>query len=155
MAEDAVQEIFIKIWVNKEKLSEIENFRAYLHILVRNHALNSLRKLANEEQFIRKLMASENHSDIETSDQAIYNELKKHLNEAVVTLSPQQKKAYNLSRIEGLKYEEIAEQMEISRETVKKHISEALRIIRKHLSEEELPLVFLVLSACTTVTKYL
>jgi RNA polymerase sigma-70 factor (ECF subfamily) len=46
-AEDVVQEVFIKLWMNKEKLPAIENFNAYLNTVTRNHIFNNLRKLAH------------------------------------------------------------------------------------------------------------
>lgn len=141
IAQDVVQEIFIKLWLNRDKLVGIEFFNAYLNTLIRNHVLNSLRRLANEEIFLQELIAEGQKSEGNTFDTIVYNDLRKRLYQAVSMLTPQQKKAYNFSRAEGLKHEEIATLMNVSRETVKKHITDALRSIKTHLNEDEIALM--------------
>ena len=54
-AEDVVQDVFIKLWLKKESLPEIENFEAYLNMMVKNYIFNYLRKVANEKSFLQKL----------------------------------------------------------------------------------------------------
>lgn len=119
-AEDVLQEIFIKVWVHKEKLSVIENFNAYLNTLIRNHVYNRLRKKASEECFIRETVNNDNNSFYNTFDTVLLHELQNILQKGLEKLPPQQKKVFELSRFEGLKHEEIAERMNISKETVKK-----------------------------------
>ena len=125
----------MKIWVGREKLPEISCFSAYLNTITRNHIYNALRKLANEELLLEKLLSPS--SAAYRPDTAIENmslrELQEALQKVMDTLTPQQKKVFELSRMEGLKHEEIALRLNISRETVKKHVSEALRIIRGQL----------------------
>jgi RNA polymerase sigma-70 factor (family 1) len=143
VAEDVVQEIFIKLWVHKETLSGVDNFNAYLNTLIRNHVFNCMRRLATEEVFLHKMIDEGSVVSDDVHDALVYKELRKRLSDVISRLSPQQKRAYHLSRIEGLKHEEIASQMNISRETVKKHIGEALRLIKSQLREDELPLLFI------------
>lgn len=125
----------MKIWVGREKLPEINCFSAYLNTITRNHIYNALRKLAGEELLLEKLLSPQ--SAAYRPDAAIENmslrELQDALQKVMATLTPQQKKVFELSRMEGLKHEEIALRLNISRETVKKHVSEALRIIRAQL----------------------
>ena len=142
-AEDVVQEVFIKLWVHKEKLPEINSLSAYINTLTRNHIFTQMRKLATEEAYLRELIATEKLSA--TPDAVLYNELKKVLGEAVAQLSPQQKKVYQLGKMEGKKYEEIADLLHISRETVKNHMSDALKSIKSFLLKHEGLLTWLVL----------
>jgi RNA polymerase sigma-70 factor (ECF subfamily) len=134
-AEDVLQEVFMKIWLGRDRLTEINCFSAYLNTITRNHIYNALRKLANEELLLEKLLPPQPAAD--RQDEAIGNmslrELQDALRKVMATLTPQQKKVFELSRMEGLKHEEIAVRLNISRETVKKHVSEALRIIRGQL----------------------
>jgi len=136
-AEDVLQEVFMKIWVGREKLPEINCFSAYLNTITRNHIYNALRKLAGEELLLEKLLVPHSQSAAGRPDTAIENmslrELQDALQKVMATLTPQQKKVFELSRMEGLKHEEIALRLNISRETVKKHVSEALRVIRGQL----------------------
>lgn len=131
VAEDVLQEVFLKIWIHKEKLSAIDNFSAYLTVILRNHIYNRFRKLANEEVFIRKASVANVEHHNYTLDNVLLNESRNLLAKAIEKLPAQQKKAFELSRIEGKKHEEIARLMNISKETVKKHVMEASRTLKR------------------------
>lgn len=120
LAEDIVQDVFLKIWISREALTKVNNFKAYLFIISKNHTLNYLRKISKEraykkeweDKFIKALTIENTNSDI-------YYCL---LDEAIDQLPPQQQKVYLLSRHERLKYSEIADRLDLSRETVKKYL---------------------------------
>ena len=133
-AEDVVQEVFIKLWINKEKLPEIENLDAYINTITRNHIFNNLRKIAYEQSFLQELFLKQPQNIKNAPDQVLFNELQNLVNKAVQQLPPQQKKVYQLSRIEGLKHEQIAGNLNISQSTVKGHMVEALRSIKAFLN---------------------
>lgn len=142
LAEDLLQEIFLKIWVHREQLPEIINFKAYLNTITRNHIYNALRKLANEEKLLGGLVIR--HSSVPNGNEQSaalqtlsYQELQTALFKAIASLTPQQRRAFELSRLEGLRHDEIACLLNISKETVKKHISEALHTIRRQLKTHE------------------
>lgn len=132
-AEDVVQEVFIKLWLHKEKLSEINHFNSYLNTLIRNHIFNALRKIAHEDAFLRRLIYKSEKVSKDSFDQVVYNQLQKLVSKAVDLLPPQQKKVYLLSRTEGLAHNEIASRLHISRSTVKGHMVEALKSIKTYL----------------------
>jgi RNA polymerase sigma-70 factor (family 1) len=128
LAEEVVQDIFLKIWLNRENLAAVQNFGAYLFVISKNHALNSLRKLAKErlhqkhiEENALALVQEDDHSVLE-----VYYTL---LDQAIDHLPPQQQKVYLLSRHKKLKYDEIASQMGLSRETVKKYLQSSTQSI--------------------------
>jgi RNA polymerase sigma-70 factor (ECF subfamily) len=134
-AEDILQEIFLKVWINRQKLSEIDNFKAYIYTLTRNHIYNVLRKQANREIFLYKLSCGMDGSGEPSKalDDIALHELQTALQRVTDTLTPQQKHIFELSRMEGLKQEEIAAQLGISINTVKKHMGDALRTIRSRM----------------------
>lgn len=144
VAEDVVQEVFIKLWLHKEKLATVENFNAYINAIVRNHIFNSFRKMANEQTLLQKLSAQKPQNNKEVFDSVCYHELEELVHKAVCQLTPQQKKVYNLSRIDGLKHEEIAEKMGISRSTVKGHLTGALSHIKNFLLSNGDPLIIFI-----------
>lgn len=129
-AEDVVQDVFIKLWLKKESLPEIEHFEAYLNMMVRNHIFNHLRKVANEKSFLQRLKIKSVQQNSDDLDRICYKELESLVQKTVDLLPPQQKKAYNFSRVDGLKHEEIAEKMGVSKSTVKGHIMGALSHIK-------------------------
>jgi RNA polymerase sigma-19 factor, ECF subfamily len=134
-SEDVCQEIFTKLWVNRQKLPEIDNFNAYLNTLIRNHVYNCLRRKACEESFVMETLDME-HLPGEVMDPAELCELQLTVKKAIWRLPPQQKRVFELSRMEGYRHDEIAEELHISRETVKKHIMAAIRNIREFLRRE-------------------
>ena len=145
-AEDVVQEVFIKLWLNKEKLADVQNFNAYLNTITRNHIFNSLRKIANEQVVLRKLVVEQTLTENSNGDDVVYNELEKLIYKAVAQLPSQQKKVYTLSRVYGLKHHEIAERLGISSSTVKGHIIHALQHIKTFLrSNGELVILFIII----------
>lgn len=131
-AEDLLQEVFLKVWVHREKLPLLDNFGAWLNTVTRNHIYNTLRKQAHEELILEKIELRTAESNAALEELSL-RELQDVLRKVTETLTPQQRKVFELSRMQGLKHDEIATELNISSETVKKHISEALRVIRGHL----------------------
>lgn len=150
--EDVVQEVFIKLWMNKEKLAEVENFNAYLNTITHNHIFNNLRKIAYEQTFLEDLLREQSIIIKNVSDPILYNELQNLVHKAIQQLTPQQKKVFQLSRVHGLKHAEIAEKLNISRSTVKDHMVKALRSIKTFLNANECFISLLILSHLSILT---
>lgn len=135
LAQDLTQEIFVKVWVKREQLSGIQQFRPWLNTISKNMALDYLRKKvaapSNEEYMINFF------SDLSPSaeEKLALKQLEAAIREAVEQLSPQLKTAFTLSRFQGLTHMEIAQKMNISPITSKSHLVRALAIIRKYLEE--------------------
>ncbi|RFZ90913.1 sigma-70 family RNA polymerase sigma factor [Mucilaginibacter conchicola] len=127
LAEEVVQDVFMKIWLNREALASVENFKAYLFVISKNHALNCLRKLAKER--INQISLEDNVVELIPEEAAPANDYYQLLDMAIDHLPPQQQKVYLLSRHNRLKYDEIAAQMGLSRETVKKYLQGATHSI--------------------------
>ena len=132
LTQEIVQDVFLKIWINRTALSEIDCCKAYLQVVAKNHAFNCLKQIAREnsrkKEWVNTVLRLASNDMEETN--AVNNNL---IDEAVALLPPQQKKVYTLSRIEGLKQEEIAKALNISLETVKKHMVLALRFLKNYL----------------------
>lgn len=146
-AEDVLQEVFAKIWNRRENLPLVENFNAYLNRVTRNHIFNVLRKKAHEALFLKEMARSAGDSALQDFNTLVLHELERSLKEAVALLPPQQKKVFQLSRMYGLKHEEIAASMKISLGTVKKHMMMSLRSVKEYLSVQQniLDIVFILL----------
>jgi RNA polymerase sigma-70 factor (ECF subfamily) len=131
IAEEIVQEVFVTIWTKRELLHKVDHTGSYIYRLCRNKTLNQLRNTARERvrnaAWIRLSAQSS-----EQPDQEIFFRL---IEEAISKLPPQQQKAWILSRHEGLMYEEVATQMKLSRETVKRHIQLSVRFISNYVKQ--------------------
>ncbi len=133
LAEDMVQDVFLKIWQKREQFAEIERFEDYLFIMARNHIYTELKKQAKNEGFKQQLVDffedSAHHADLAL----LTKETQHQIESAIQQLTPQQQLVYRLSRDQGLSHEEIAQQLNISRNTVRNHIVQALKVIRDYL----------------------
>ncbi|MBS1607139.1 MAG: RNA polymerase sigma-70 factor [Bacteroidetes bacterium] len=143
LAEEIVQDVFLNVWINREALAGITNFRAYLFVASRNRALNALRSLARERTLRRAWQRDNGGEAIEPSSEN--SDLDGLLDLAVRQLPPQQQKVYVMSRYQRLRYDEIASRMNISRETVKKYLQHATASISAYI-RDHLELMVLVLA---------
>jgi RNA polymerase sigma-70 factor (ECF subfamily) len=133
LTQEIVQDVFLKIWINRRSLAEINSFKAYLLVVARNHAFNCLKQIAREKSRKKEWVNTVLHHASNNVDDTSAIDAGNLIDEAVELLPPRQKKVYILSRIDGLKQEEIAMEMNISLETVKKHIVLALRFLKNYL----------------------
>ncbi len=133
MAEEITQEIFIKVWIHRKILSEINYFTSWLKTIVRNQSYNYLRRIANEKIMLRGIASSAEFQASVTETDVLTREYGQLLEHAIAQLPSQQRKVYLLSRQEGLKHKVIAEKMGITVSTVKNHMKAALDSIRLYL----------------------
>ena len=141
MAAEIVQDVFLKIWMSRETLSEIQNFKAYLFVMSRNHALNALKKTMRQIKQLEAFGKSGNEVD---DPQEAQIEIYSLLDEAIDKLSPRQKEIYLMHRQQRLTYIQIAEMLGIGRESVKTHLQLAVKSISRHLSEKALFIALLL-----------
>ncbi len=132
LSEEVVSDVFLKIWLQRETLSGIKDFKAYLFIVSRNHALNALKKKIREWKQ-QKQWEQENQSIVIETDVNEISSAGVIIDEAIDHLSPRQKEIYLLHRHERLTYIEIADRLGIGRESVKTHLRIAVRQITDYL----------------------
>ncbi|MBO9151250.1 RNA polymerase sigma factor [Chitinophaga sp. GCM10012297] len=146
MAEDIIQDIFLRLWKNREKLPEITHFEGYIYQAARNQVINSLKRMARETLILDELVKTREAGRTDAEDRLNVHEMNKNLHSALEKLTPRQKLVYTLSRDKGLKHEEIARFLDISPSTVNNHLIEALRLIRQQLAAR--PEAFTILIFC-------
>jgi RNA polymerase sigma-70 factor (family 1) len=134
LSEEIVMDAFIKVWCNREKLVDIISLDAYLFTIVKNRAFSELKRRAHEAFIIKSLSKSRTEFHEGTEETIITNEYQHILTKAINQLPAQQRIVYGMSRDEGLKYEEIAEQLKLSKNTVKTHLKKALCTLRLVMS---------------------
>jgi RNA polymerase sigma-70 factor (ECF subfamily) len=118
-ATEIVDEVFVKVWKNKESITEIEHLTTYLYTATKNASLNFLSRKANEQitdsfDFINIQLQDEDCPD----QQMITSEIFKSIRAAVEDLPPRCKMIFKLVREDGLKYQEVADILHISVNTV-------------------------------------
>ncbi|MEO8413695.1 MAG: RNA polymerase sigma-70 factor [Ginsengibacter sp.] len=133
LTQEIVQDVFLKIWINRSALAEIHCFKAYLIVVARNHALNSLKQIAREKSRKKEWVDTVLHQASYEAEEPPSIDHFRLVDEAVALLPPQQKKVYTLSRTHGMKHAEIARELNISLETVKKHMVLSLSFLKNKL----------------------
>nr|WP_295121237.1 RNA polymerase sigma-70 factor [uncultured Chitinophaga sp.] len=128
-AKDALQDVFLKVWTSREKLADVAYFSSYLNTITRNHLLNLVRKKVNDAVMCEEVARRE-QQPADLHDTIMFRELRTTIHGAMSQLPPQQKKVFELSRIDGMPLDEIADQLQISRETAKKHLARANHQLR-------------------------
>lgn len=143
VAEDIVQDVFLKLWNNRAQLSAVSSFGGYVFQMAQNQSINSFRRMASETLILSELFHQQSPADLST-EQAIHFRETQALVAAIVSkLPPQQKLVYQLSREQGLRHEEIAQQLKLSPSTVKNHLIQALHTIREQLKAHAVTLLLL------------
>lgn len=134
LAEDILHELFLKLWLNKSAAA-IGNLDAYLQVAARNLALNVLRKQKLEDLYKQHVRNDEQVYIADTTAEHVHGrETASLIDTAKKMLPPQQRMVYELCKEKGLKYEEVADQLAISKLTVKTHMQLALRSLKAYLA---------------------
>lgn len=130
-AEEIVQNVFYKIWERRETLEINTSIKSYLFSSVRNACLNELKhdKVKQEHEGFVKATQSEGKEDGLLEQK----ELGYEINEAIESLPERCKEVFKLNRLEGLKYREVAELLNISEKTVEHQMGKALKVLREKL----------------------
>lgn len=136
-SEEIVQDVFLKIWQNRNMLHTIKSVEAYLFVLSKNLALNCLQSAVASRA--RMLKLEYHYKQVYTNDNYTEAENQEHLllDEAIKELPEQQQKAYILSRHGKLKTSQVAKEMNLSVETVKKYLKIATSSIINRLSKNK------------------
>lgn len=134
-AENIAQDVFVKIWEQREQLKEEYSFSSLLFKISKNQILNLFRKNVNEKKYLEYLTLSEDEGTNTVLQQVTYNELQNNLEKYISKLPARRKKIFNLSRKEGLTYKEIAQRLSISENTVDTQIRNALNDLKKQIKK--------------------
>ena len=143
-SESIVQDIFTRLWINREHLDPAKSLNSLLYTMARNEIFAHLRKMLVRRRYIEELNHSVNEP-IHTSEQQFdYEELKRTISQLIKEMPEKRRKIFELSRDEGLTYKEIASKLNISENTVDTQIRKALSFLKENLRKRiSLFLIFL------------
>jgi RNA polymerase sigma-70 factor, ECF subfamily len=130
-AKGIVHEVFVGLWEKFESLPSDANYRSYLYTAVRNRCLNHIR---DKKKHVL-LDAVREHEFATENTETETEELSKAIDKGIESLPEKCREVFELNRIEGLKYAQIAEKLNISIKTVEAQMSKALSVLRNHLKE--------------------
>jgi RNA polymerase sigma-70 factor, ECF subfamily len=133
--DDILQEVFVKIWINRQKLSNSETFNAYIFTITKNEVLNLIRTNLRDHSFRDELFLRSVAEEYHTQNQIEFKEIKMGIDKIVASLPEKRLQVFTLSRSEGLTNKEIAQQLKISEKTVEDHITHAIKHIKNSMKE--------------------
>jgi RNA polymerase sigma-70 factor, ECF subfamily len=135
VCEDIVQNIFLKLWKNREIFVIETSLKSFLLRSVQNSCLDELRHrgvMREHESYSMTFSVSDN---IDTENYVLHSDLHNHLSDALSKLPDNCREVFEMNRIEGLKYREIAEKLQVSERTVEVRIGKALSLLRSYLKD--------------------
>lgn len=146
-AREVMQNVFLKLWLNKEKLPEIENPGGWLHTLAANACYDHLRRQATYELHLSKAQSMQSLHDDHTLLHLEARDVKNAIQEAIHQLPLKRREIFQLSKIEGLTRREIAERLKISENTVRNQLVDAVDFVQDYLRKRNIvvPIVILLL----------
>ncbi|WP_104383011.1 RNA polymerase sigma factor [Sphingobacterium sp. HMA12] len=132
LATDALQDLFTRVWNNRASIDAKQSFKAYLYRIAKNLVIDFYRKAAHDKTLHDLLLrATDWYSPIE--EQLIKKENKEIFDSLLDKLPPQQRRAFELHKLKGKSYKEIADIMGITPTTINKHIYQASQSIKEQV----------------------
>lgn len=143
-AEELVQEVFVRVWEKRKSLKSDYSFKSYLFTI----ALNQIRKFFNKRaialRYVTEVKSSEPNTDNAAIDPMEYSSILNRIDELIEKLPERKKLIFIKSKKEGKSSKEIAEELQITAGTVDNQVSDALRIIRDALKNENLAILLFI-----------
>lgn len=134
-AEEIVQDFFVRLWQRHQQLNLTDSLKSYLFLSVKNGCLNYLKHKKVEEKYIKQMAELSNQHIAYDPDLYIASELQEKVKNVIELLPEKCREIFMMSRIQGLKNEEIAANLNISKRTVETQISKALKVLRLELKD--------------------
>ena len=135
IAEEIVQDVFVKLWEKKDQILIKGSISAYITTSVKNNSLNYLKHASIVKSYEKNELSRLANDASDTEEEMHDIELETAILNAIAELPPQRKKVFMFSRIDGLKYYEIAEKMGLSVKTVEAQMGKALKHLRIKLKD--------------------
>lgn len=132
-SENIVQDVYLNLWENRLKVKNNSSVKYYVFTIAYNSSISLIRKKVLESKFIEYLKSLNEIYQEPVDLEFEYSELTNRLDKIVNALPQRQKEVFIMNRTEGLKYQEIADRLSISVNTIENHMSRALKNIREKL----------------------
>ncbi|MEE4176023.1 MAG: RNA polymerase sigma-70 factor [Bacteroides sp.] len=134
-AEEIVQDFFFNYWKNREEINIKVSVKAYLYNAVRNASLKHLERQDVRRRYAERVLAgNEQPKQVLVTDEIGAREMLREIDEALATLPERCRVVFKMSRYEGLKYHEIAEELSVSVKTVEADMTRTLKLLRERLA---------------------
>ncbi len=128
-ADDLAQDVFVKLWTNRQQFVEVKTFGAYLYVSAKNTTFNYIESRQKRQEGLDKKI-SDDDSAFSPHEEMVAKDLQLLVDMVVNSMPSQRKIIYRLSREVGLSNDEIAGQLQLAKKTVENHLNLALKELR-------------------------
>ncbi|MHB1178277.1 MAG: RNA polymerase sigma factor [Daejeonella sp.] len=132
--EEVLQDIFLKIWVRKETLTDLRSFESYLFRMAKNQLTDHRKRNLSRQNLVIKLMPGSETENATAHDNLVYTEYLLTAKEAVYKLTSQRRKIFEMRMQQDMAIDEIATKLNITRSAVKKQLYEAIFFVKTYLN---------------------
>lgn len=143
-AQEILQDVFIKIWDNRQQIDTDKSFRSYLFKIAENKVYDLFRKISRDKKREEALLSIATSEYVHIEETILNKESTALLNKAIESLPPQRQQIFRLCKLEGKSYKEVSETLGISVSTISDHIVKATKSIRSYFEENEHTLLTLI-----------
>lgn len=134
LVEELLQELFLKLWYHRERIDTEQSVRAYLFRISENMVYDLYRTAARDKKMRARLGVTQSDAYTHIEEAIFDKERAALLERAISQLPPKRQKIFRLSRIDGQSYEEISQQLGISKSTVNDHLLKANRFLKDYFT---------------------
>lgn len=133
----------LRLWDNRNQLNSFGNLQAFIFTIAKHQVIDYFRKQVNELQFEDFMEYCENQAtDVSPEDILLYDEFLQQLQQSKKVLSQREHEIYELSREKHIPIKQIAEQLDLSEQTVKNYLTSALKILRSEMMKYNILFIF-------------
>ena len=151
-AQEILQDVFLKIWDNRQNIDIEKSFRSYLFKIAENKVVDFFRKVARDKKREAQLISLATNEYVPVEELLQSDEKTALLQKAIYSLPPQRQQVFRLCKLEGKSYKEVSEQLGISVSTISDHIVKATKSIRDYFENNEQALLSLFIVAFWVAT---
>jgi len=135
ISEEIVQDLFLNVWVQREKITQVRAIKPYLYRSAKNMVLNHLRSASKAAKMINIISANHPQEAERTEDKIIYNEAYELAQSAIELLPSKRKVIFKMRHDDNLSLDEISTKLSISKSVVKKQLYSGINFVRTYLSK--------------------
>lgn len=129
LAEDLRQEVFLKIWEARGQLSEVRSFGSFLFFVARNHTINVMKSVARSQSLMSEIIRHSGEAAFD--DEIMSRDYERFIQKILLSLPPRTREVYRRCKEQGRTYEEVARELGISGNAVKRHMINSIKVLRE------------------------
>ena len=146
-SEEVVQDVFVKLWENKESITIKTSLKSFLLKSIQNKCIDRIRHLKIRDKYQSLILEHPVLFENDTDNYMLYSELENNLEKALKKLPADVTTTFSLSRFDGFTYHEIAEKLNVSVRTVEVRVSKALVMLREQLKDSMFTIIVIISSS--------